>query len=67
MPLYEYRCEKCEHTFEDLVPLEDRDNGSACPKCSSKQVRRLVSAFAVGKASATSATSSCPTGTCSLS
>jgi putative FmdB family regulatory protein len=40
MPLYEYECQKCEHTFEKLV-----SNGDAvkCPECASKQLRRLLS------------------------
>ncbi len=31
MPIYEYRCEPCDHTFETLI----RGNGDVphCPKC----------------------------------
>ena len=40
MPLYEYTCRKCEHTFEELVR-----NGEAveCPECHGRKVERLLS------------------------
>lgn len=40
MPLYEYQCQKCEHTFEALV-----FNGEAveCPECQAEKVERLLS------------------------
>ena len=40
MPLYEYSCRQCEHTFETLV-----FNGEQveCPTCESKRVERLLS------------------------
>jgi putative FmdB family regulatory protein len=51
MPLYEYQCEGCGGTFEELVSLADRDNGQECPKCHSKRARRVVSLCAVGTGS----------------
>ena len=40
MPLYEFACQKCEHTFEQLV-----FNGEAveCPECRGHRVERLLS------------------------
>jgi putative FmdB family regulatory protein len=40
MPLYEFTCQKCEHTFETLVL-----NGEAveCPECKSNRLERLFS------------------------
>ena len=40
MPLFEYECKKCEHTFEALV-----FNGEAveCPQCQATKVERLLS------------------------
>jgi putative FmdB family regulatory protein len=48
MPIYEYTCEECELTFEELVR-----NGVpvACPTCGSGHVRRLLSRFAVHSSS----------------
>jgi putative FmdB family regulatory protein len=40
MPLYEYACEKCDHTFEELVFGSET---VACPKCRSEKVERLLS------------------------
>ena len=40
MPLYEFACRTCEHTFEELV-----FNGEAveCPECHDRKVERLLS------------------------
>lgn len=40
MPIYEYRCEKCGHEFEQLVLGRECP---ACPTCQSEQVCRLMS------------------------
>ena len=69
MPLYEYQCQRCGTTFEELVSLAERDNGRECPKCHSKRARRLVSLFATGSSSDSSSVTSCPTcstGVCNL-
>ncbi|MFO7946219.1 MAG: zinc ribbon domain-containing protein [Armatimonadota bacterium] len=70
MPLYEYSCEQCGHTFEKLMQMKSRDeNDVACPECGSDEVRRLISTFAIGKSSSGGGTSgsSCSTGLCNLS
>jgi putative FmdB family regulatory protein len=36
MPLYEYGCTKCEHTFEIIEKYEDRKEKQDCPKCGQK-------------------------------
>jgi putative FmdB family regulatory protein len=35
MPLYEYKCEKCEHTFSDVLKIADRNQPkeAPCPNC----------------------------------
>jgi putative FmdB family regulatory protein len=40
MPLYEYACQKCDHTFEALV---DGDEAVECPECKSAKLERLLS------------------------
>jgi putative FmdB family regulatory protein len=40
MPLYEYACHDCQHTFEELVFGEE---GVECPECLGKRVERLLS------------------------
>ena len=42
MPIYEYRCSDCEHTFEKLQQLSDPDP-EECPGCGSGEVGRLIS------------------------
>ncbi len=41
MPIYEFHCERCGNEFECLVIGSDRPE---CTACSSKKVRRLMSA-----------------------
>jgi len=48
VPLYSYRCEKCDITFEELVSMDRRDE-VVCPECGG-EVRRAYegkSAFGV--------------------
>tara|TARA_A100001011_G_scaffold252399_1_gene260596 strand:- start:7488 stop:7778 length:291 start_codon:yes stop_codon:yes gene_type:complete len=43
MPIYEYKCSKCEHQFEVIQRFSDNPVES-CPECNEKQVKKLVSA-----------------------
>ncbi|MDH5358380.1 MAG: zinc ribbon domain-containing protein [Gammaproteobacteria bacterium] len=43
MPLYEYRCEKCEHEFEALQKMSDEPL-IHCPACEKASLKKLVSA-----------------------
>lgn len=40
MPLYEYACQECEHTFEALVFDGERVE---CPQCHADRLERLLS------------------------
>ena len=42
MPIYEYKCEKCDCCFEKLVFGSDKEP-VFCPKCKAKKVQRLLS------------------------
>lgn len=47
MPLYEYRCKKCEHLFEVLQWAREQEQEKEkvkCPRCGSEEVDRQVSA-----------------------
>ncbi len=46
MPIYEYRCEACEGSFEVLTSFAERDKAHVCPSCESERTRVLVSSFA---------------------
>ena len=41
MPIYEYRCKKCEERFELMRRLADRDKKKACPACKSRATERI--------------------------
>ncbi|MFP6579777.1 MAG: zinc ribbon domain-containing protein [Myxococcota bacterium] len=42
MPIYEYRCDKCEHEFEREQRIT-ADPVKTCPACRSRRVKRLIS------------------------
>jgi putative FmdB family regulatory protein len=44
MPIYEYRCEPCQHRFEAF--LASSSELAVCPKCSGSELQRLMSTFA---------------------
>lgn len=43
MPIYEFKCSKCEEFFEVIVAGSNRDETINCPKCKSEQFERVVS------------------------
>ncbi|MGH9342100.1 MAG: FmdB family zinc ribbon protein [Acidobacteriota bacterium] len=46
MPIFEYRCQKCETVFERIIFRASEDE-ILCPSCRSVQVEKLPSTFAV--------------------
>jgi putative FmdB family regulatory protein len=68
MPIYEYHCGQCKHEFEKLV--FNSSEKIVCPKCKSKKVGRMMSAFAFSsggkfKSTASSSCGSCGATSCS--
>ena len=45
MPIYEYKCERCDHQFEILQKISDKP-ASTCPACNADSLRKLISAAA---------------------
>ena len=46
MPIYEFRCKKCGHVFEEFVFSSKKDyNDITCPTCGEKKSEKLMSAF----------------------
>ena len=43
MPIYEYRCESCDHRLEKLQKMSEGDLVD-CPECKHPALKRLVSA-----------------------
>lgn len=48
MPIYEYQCRKCGHSFELLHLSKDSESLIECPQCHSPKVERQLSTFAAG-------------------
>ena len=74
MPIYEFKCLKCEEFFEVLVMGGDEEQEMQCPKCKSEDFERVLSSTnysmpggggAPGKPKGTSAeTRTCSSGSC---
>ena len=47
MPIYEYRCEDCQHLNSVLVYSWSKDTDRACARCNGSNLNRLVSRFSV--------------------
>ena len=48
MPIYEYRCEDCEHQFEILQRIGEGAEGLVCPRCGVDHLVKQFSTFAAG-------------------
>ncbi|HSW39935.1 MAG TPA: zinc ribbon domain-containing protein [Acidobacteriota bacterium] len=48
MPIYEYRCLQCDHTFQEMISFsvweKKQKDGFTCPKCGSRNVEQALSA-----------------------
>lgn len=45
MPVFEYRCNKCNAKFDVLHKSSNSQEEVVCPRCNSKDSRKLLSAF----------------------
>lgn len=54
MPIYEFKCSKCESFFEVIVRNSDDQETVTCPECSSVEFERVISRtnFSMGSSSA---------------
>jgi putative FmdB family regulatory protein len=59
MPLYEYACERCGKSFEELKSPSERDEPGICPHCGAEAQRQL-SSFAMGGAGSGRSTGCAP-------
>jgi putative FmdB family regulatory protein len=71
MPLYEFRCLKCNDCFEILVMNKEDEVELKCPHCKSEEFERVISAsgYSIGNSSdkrggALAQTHNCPSGSC---
>jgi putative FmdB family regulatory protein len=45
MPIFEFTCESCGESFEELVRSANDTSRVICPQCSSNQVKKKISLF----------------------
>jgi len=61
MPIFEYKCNKCGHVME-FLEKSAKPAKHNCQKCASGDLKKLLSAFAVGRSqSPAPQCESCPT------
>lgn len=65
MPLFEFRCKKCNQVFEEFtfssnVKIEE----IVCPSCGEKDSEKMMSAFCSAGSSSNSGSSDIPTAPC---
>jgi len=46
MPIYEFKCRKCEKRFEALRPINDDGRDLTCPECGDRRPEKVFSTFA---------------------
>ncbi len=67
MPIYEFKCSRCQEFFESLLIRSDDDQTVKCPECGSTSFERVLSAtrYAVGPGGGGETGGSKTTRTCS--
>jgi putative FmdB family regulatory protein len=43
MPIYEYRCKKCNHIFEEIQNIGEGSENLTCPVCNEPQPEKILS------------------------
>lgn len=71
MPIYEFKCLKCNECFESLLMNQEEQIELRCPECESEEFERIMSAscHAIGSGSdnstgATTTSRTCSSGSC---
>jgi len=59
MPIYEYRCRKCQRVFERFQKVGEGGEKLTCPYCKEKKPGKMISSFSSSKGEASA--SSCGT------
>lgn len=55
MPLYEYRCDQCDKSFEILQRMGAGADGLSCPGCGGLELRKQFSTFSASSSASSSA------------
>jgi len=67
MPIYEFKCNKCEKIFEQLIFSSDEEEKLACPSCGQSDTSRLMSSFSSGSSGSSKGLSSGLSSSCASS
>ena len=62
MPIYEFKCNKCNYVFEEFVFSSNVDTSQLeCPQCGENNIQKLMSAFSssFGTAAGSGSSTSC--------
>ena len=63
MPIFEYKCPNCGHSFEKLILSSKRQRELSCPECGSKEVEKAISLCgSVGQGKSGGAAANCAPG-----
>ena len=58
MPIYEYERRSCSEKFEAFRSINDKDSEVKCPRCGTKNSKRVFSVFSTGSSGIACAPSS---------
>jgi putative FmdB family regulatory protein len=53
VPIYEFKCSKCQKVFEVRGSYQERERRHKCPKCGSTRVKQAISMFSAKPPSST--------------
>ena len=42
MPIYTYKCEDCDHEWDEIAPMDTKE--AICPACKGRALRQVTSA-----------------------
>lgn len=65
MPIFEYKCKQCDNKFEILHKSSVNQEEVTCPKCNSKENKKLLSTFSASGFSSSS-NAGCESGSCGV-
>lgn len=66
MPLFEYKCSSCNTKYEVLHKSSVNQEEVTCPRCSSKESKKLFSTFSASVESSGSYSGGCDSGNCEI-
>jgi len=66
MPIFEYQCKDCNAKYDVLHKSSVNIEEVTCPKCNSKNNKKLLSSFSASMGSSSDSGDSCSSGSCGI-